>query len=159
MDRKALESGPESGSGEKRRVLFLCTGNYYRSRFAEALFNHHAATLAPGWTACSRGLATHLAEGDLSPYVLEALAQRGIERRHTAETRCPLCDEDLLHAEVVVALSDAEHRPMIARRYPEWEGRVRFWDVSDVDFTAPGEALPRIEALVLELLASLRSSS
>jgi len=27
----------------KRTVLFLCTGNYYRSRFAEELFNHKVA--------------------------------------------------------------------------------------------------------------------
>lgn len=26
-----------------RRVLFLCSGNYYRSRFCEEHFNHHAA--------------------------------------------------------------------------------------------------------------------
>ena len=25
-----------------KRVLFLCTGNYYRSRFAEIFFNWHA---------------------------------------------------------------------------------------------------------------------
>jgi hypothetical protein len=26
-----------------RRVLSLCSGNYYRSRFCEEHFNHHAA--------------------------------------------------------------------------------------------------------------------
>ena len=40
------------------RVLFLCTGNYYRSRFAEALFNSLAKRAELNWTADSRGLAT-----------------------------------------------------------------------------------------------------
>jgi protein-tyrosine phosphatase len=45
-----------SGSLECRTVLFLCTGNYYRSRFAELLFNHLAAAKAAPWRAESRGL-------------------------------------------------------------------------------------------------------
>jgi len=31
----------------ERTVLFLCTGNYYRSRFADELFNHKAAAIRP----------------------------------------------------------------------------------------------------------------
>src|SRR5271165_5168046 len=41
-------------------VLFLCTGNYYRSRFAEEMFNFLAPVKCPGWTAVSRGIAVDL---------------------------------------------------------------------------------------------------
>ena len=40
-----------------KTVLFLCTGNYYRSRFAEILFNHLAGQSKLAWRADSRGLA------------------------------------------------------------------------------------------------------
>ena len=40
-----------------KTILFLCTGNYYRSRFAEELFNHHAERAGLDWVAQSRGLA------------------------------------------------------------------------------------------------------
>jgi hypothetical protein len=40
-----------------KSVLFLCTGNYYRSRFAEMLFNSLAAQVGLQWRASSRGLA------------------------------------------------------------------------------------------------------
>ena len=40
-----------------KRLLFLCTGNYYRSRFAEILFNSVAGKMGLSWKASSRGLA------------------------------------------------------------------------------------------------------
>src|SRR5947199_205561 len=40
-----------------KTVLFLCTGNYYRSRFAEVLFNSVAGKMGLTWRASSRGLA------------------------------------------------------------------------------------------------------
>jgi len=39
-----------------KRVLFLCTGNYYRSRLAEILFNHLAKERTLDWHADSSGL-------------------------------------------------------------------------------------------------------
>ena len=39
------------------KILFLCTGNYYRSRFAEHLFNWLATKQGLDWQADSRGLA------------------------------------------------------------------------------------------------------
>ncbi|MBD3320550.1 MAG: hypothetical protein GF350_05575 [Chitinivibrionales bacterium] len=37
-------------------ILFLCTGNYYRSRFAEILFNTISGALELEWKAISRGV-------------------------------------------------------------------------------------------------------
>ena len=39
----------------EKTVLFLCTGNYYRSRFAEALFDSVAVRMGLPWRASSRG--------------------------------------------------------------------------------------------------------
>ena len=48
-------------------VLFLCTGNYYRSRFAEEMFNFLAPVECPGWTAVSRGIALDLGINNVGP--------------------------------------------------------------------------------------------
>lgn len=65
-----------------KHLLFLCTGNYYRSRFAEAYFNHRAAVLKLPWRARSRGLAREITpernEGPVSPLVAAALRRRGV---------------------------------------------------------------------------------
>jgi len=40
-----------------KKILFLCTGNYYRSRYAEEIFNHLAKREDLPWRAFSRGAA------------------------------------------------------------------------------------------------------
>lgn len=145
----------DSEIGTQRRVLFLCTGNFYRSRFAEAVFNHHAANRSLGWSAFSRGLAIHLAKGSLSVLTAAALTERDIDLRYTAATRVALTEADLQGADLVIALRDAEHRPMIIEQFPHWEPRIHFWDVADVEDLPHVEALTRIEAQVLALLAEL----
>ena len=39
-----------------KTVVFVCTGNYYRSRFSEYLFNALAKKSGLQWRATSRGL-------------------------------------------------------------------------------------------------------
>ncbi len=139
------------------RVLFICTGNYYRSRFAEAVFNHLAEARGLPWRAFSRGLAIHLVPPEflLSPHTHEHLAAREIDVRHTAPGRAQLSEEDLSSAEIVVALKDDEHRPMIRTQFPDWEDRIIFWDIADQPEQRPNEGLAATERMVERLIADL----
>jgi protein-tyrosine phosphatase len=139
----------------EKRVLFLCSGNYYRSRFAEAVFNHHAIRRGLPWRAFSRGLAIYLVDGDLSPHTEDALAERGIDRSLTGSTRIPLAEDDLRGADRVVALKEAEHRPMMQQQFPGWVDRISYWSVHDLDCAGPEEALPQIERQVMALAGEL----
>lgn len=142
-----------------KRVLFLCTGNYYRSRYAEELFNHLAKSEGLPWRAFSRGVAATQPAANLGPisrFTLKALQAKAIspEGAERAPTLCALVDFD--DAEVVIALKEAEHRPMIEQRFPEVAGRVSYWHVHDIEFVDPSIALPLIEDRVRELIATLR---
>ena len=143
------------------RVLFICTGNYYRSRFAEAVFNHYAEARSVPWRAFSRGLAVHLVPPEflLSPHTRQGLTARQMEERHTAPDRRQLCEADLAESHVIVALKEEEHRPMFRKLFPAWEDRVVFWDVGDQPEVKPDEGLAAIERHVLGLIERLRARS
>jgi len=144
-----------------KRVLFLCTGNYYRSRFAEELFNHYAKLERIQWRASSRALAIKRGRenvGPISQFVIEALTDRNITP--TGSSRFPLlCRiDDLQSADVVVALKEAEHRALLAESFDGWQDRVRYWHVHDIDVAKPGEAIAMIDHLVRDLIRKIRTN-
>ena len=112
------------------------------------------------WRAFSRGLAIHLVPPEfiLSPQTHRHLEARKMEVRHTAPYRKQLSEEDLANAQVIVALKDEEHRPMIREMFPEWEGRIIFWDVGDQPEVTPDDGLAAIERQVEELIDELREA-
>ena len=137
-------------------LIFICTGNYYRSRFAEAVFNHHAAANNLNWRAFSRGLAIHLAPDDsMSIYTRNALKARGIPIHRTAEHKAALTESDLRRAARRIALKESEHRPYIRSQFPEWEEKIEYWHVHDLDVAQADEVLPEIEAKVIALVHQL----
>ena len=149
----------EEGSGSAlRTVLFICTGNVYRSRYAEAYFNHLARRESLPLRAFSRGLRVELVEVDISPYTIEALERRGIGRDMTAPGRRNLTVDDLERADLVVALRESEHRPIIAERFPQWESRLRYWDVADHPEWSADRMVAAVERNIEELVEELRRS-
>jgi len=136
-------------------ILFICTGNYYRSRFAEAVFNHHAKQDNIPWRAFSRGLAAELVMGDISQHTAKALIEMKIDRSCTGAWCTSLTRHDLEVATRVVALRRAEHHPMMLLQFRDWADRIEYLDVSDIDEVSPVEALPQIERWVLACLKTL----
>jgi protein-tyrosine phosphatase len=141
------------------RVLFLCTGNYYRSRYAEIFFNWHAEQRNLPWRAESRGLRLEkLNIGHMSQYTIARLADSGIPFEQYRRYPQDLNVADLKQADRIVAVKETEHRPLMSQRFPEWTEKVEFWEVHDIDFSDPAEALPHLEREVLALLQRLSSS-
>ncbi|HEY7326225.1 MAG TPA: hypothetical protein VH592_01195 [Gemmataceae bacterium] len=139
---------------QQSSVLFLCTGNYYRSRYAEILFNSVAGKMNLPWRASSRGLALERGVNNVGPMALSAVkALEACGFRAVAEFgRFPIqvMVEDFEAAHWIVALKEAEHLPLLQERFPAWIEKVEFWHVDD----APG-VLGLIEHEVMDLAARL----
>jgi protein-tyrosine phosphatase len=140
-----------------KTVLFLCTGNYYRSRFAELLFNHLAPQNELEWMAISRALALERGAyniGSISKDTVEALAERGIPIPLEENIRYPIAleENDLAVASYIVAVKQEEHLPLLKRKFPRWAERVEFWRVHDTDLALPREALAQIDQNVRRLI-------
>jgi protein-tyrosine phosphatase len=145
-----------------KKVLFLCTGNYYRSRFAELLFNHLAAQAGLDWRADSRGVATELGiynYGPISATTVEALRARGVTVDVRQRYPLQLQEAELAGVDLVIALDEQEHRPYMQSRFPAWAGRITYWHVQDLGVAPASVALPQIEREVKGLVARLRSQA
>jgi protein-tyrosine phosphatase len=144
-----------------KSVLFLCTGNYYRSRFAEELFNHRVRDMRLSWSADSRALAIERGIGNVGPmsaHAVAGLTKLGVDPAGRGRAPRPCLVEDLSAAHLIVALEQAEHRPLLLERFADWEAWVRYWHVRDVEFEAPGKALAGLASRVDELVAELMST-
>lgn len=137
-----------------RTVLFLCTGNYYRSRFAEILFNSVAGKMGLPWKASSRGLALERGVNNVGPMAVSAitaLEALGVRAADAVE-RLPaqVTTDDLERAALIVALKQDEHLPLLQEQFPAWAEKVEFWHIDD----AP-EVLGLIEREVMGLVARI----
>jgi protein-tyrosine phosphatase len=142
-----------------KTVLFLCTGNYYRSRYAEILFNARAQELGLAWNAVSRGLAPDPRNpGPMSRDTIAALQKQGITVEEYLRLPIKVTDNDFESNHHIVAVKEAEHRSMIQRDYPHRLENVEFWHVHDLDCCGPEEAISHLEQEVTGLLLRLSHS-
>jgi protein-tyrosine phosphatase len=147
-----MSSAPE----QRKQVLFLCSGNYYRSRYAEILFNHLAEMQGVPWRASSCGLElSDLNPGPLSQHTRAALARLGIPIEAYLRPPRAVSDQDFESASHIVAVKEAEHRNMILRKFPHRLKDVEFWHVHDLDCGEPAQTTAHLDGLVSQLLQRL----
>ncbi|MFN3167933.1 MAG: low molecular weight phosphatase family protein [Phycisphaeraceae bacterium] len=145
----------------KPLILFVCTGNYYRSRFAEHWFAHLVEQRGLGCRTDSAGLRVDFEQktnvGPMSTVAHASLVERGVNVPAIESLRMPrdLTAHDLSSAYRVVLLDEPEHRPMMRRRFPDWEDRVTYWRVVDVQPSADFHPMDAIDPLVVALVDEL----
>ena len=140
------------------KVIFICTGNYYRSRYAELFFNDLALKKQINWQAFSRGLAADEGHnvGPIAPHVLERLKLRCIPFNGHVRFPMQLEEKDLLDADLVIALDRRDHQPMMTKQFPAWADRITYWDVPDLNLMDSDSAFAAIEKNIHSLMEDVR---
>lgn len=142
------------------RILFVCTGNYYRSRYAEVRMDHWATERGLPMSPFSRGLQIDIEQrhnvGPMSPFAIERLRDRTINPDPYLWMPRSLAVADLEEADLTIVLDRAEHLSMMREQFPGWVDRVRFWDVADGRPSAARHPLAEVDTHLEVLFEELR---
>jgi protein-tyrosine phosphatase len=145
-------------------LLFLCTGNYYRSRLAEEIFNFHTTRDNIAACAVSRGLGNQWPNpnnpGPISKKAKQFLLALGIKTSSPDRMPLPCLEEDLNQASQVICLSKREHKAMFKAKFPHYPiENITFWEIGDVGVQGVQEAMTQIYEQTRSLMTSLKKIS
>ena len=135
------------------RILLGCSGNYYRSRFAEEVFNFRVRAKSSNWSADSRGLQLNSNNvGPISEVALKRMERLGIKPINERRSPEIVRDTDFENAALVIAMSREEHYPLMRKLFPAYAENIDYWDVEDTGEMPPDVGLRRTEFLVDQLI-------
>ena len=147
---------PEVNLSPKKQVLFVCTGNHYRSRFAAALFNQKVRDAHLPWRAISRGLNLMPSQLGISSLARRELIKRGVSAELCKGEPKALTEEDLENSDCIVLMNESEHRPMLEKQFPMYDDhKIHYWHIGDTGKVNPLKACQEMTQDVEELVRTL----
>lgn len=142
-----------------KNVLFLCTGNYYRSRLAHEYFNYCCSQQQLPYRADSRALSQDLENnsnvGNLANEVVQILTGLGIVCESQHRPPLSVTANDFATAELVFALDKDEHQSMVESDYLAVKDRIHYLNVGDVHIEPVYVAVPKLIKQVDHLISTL----
>jgi len=131
------------------KILFVCTGNSYRSPVAEALLNKF------------RGDLEVESAGTQPAGMIASNAKKFLERENALEklkiTPEGIGQKNLEEYDLIVAMKQ-NHKNEILRQYPQMEDRIEVWNIDDPIYLPYGsdeEVFEEIKRKVIELAESI----
>jgi protein-tyrosine-phosphatase len=123
------------------RIHFVCTGNIYRSRLAEAYCNSRAV---PGIHVSSSGIRAGVEDiVPISPYAADVLTKYGIS--HHAAAFWQRTSAELVRESDVLVFMESEHHDFCENWVETRRQRIEVWGIEDVGPIAPAEIRIKVE--------------
>lgn len=123
-------------------IHFVCTGNVYRSRLAEA---YCASKRIPGLRVFSSGIAAGR-DGDalISPYAADALARYNLS--DFASARWQRTTAALVESSDVLVFMEAEHQQFCKSWTNAARQRIEVWEIEDVGTLEAAKIPAKVES-------------
>ena len=139
-----------------KKVLFVCTANIHRSRFAEEVFNYFCAKHNKDYHAFSAGLRV----GDYSfrkiyyP-ALENLKAFNITPQRPNDLSKHIKDVNLENYDKIICMDEDEHKPMVNSDPKLSNYNFEYWNITDMPKVDSDVSLPicykKVEILLNEM--------
>ncbi len=132
------------------KILFVCTGNSFRSPVAEALLKKF------------RGDLKVESAGTYPAGMIAPSAKKFLERENAPEKlkkRPEGIDQKNVEEYDLIIVMDENHKSEILRRYPQTEDRIEVWNIEDPIYLPDGadmEVYSEIKRKVMELAESIQ---
>jgi protein-tyrosine-phosphatase len=122
-------------------IHFICTGNIYRSRLAEA---YCASKGVPGLGVSSSGIGTKLNRGiPIASYAVRVLSERGLER--FAAPSFQQTTPALVQASDVLVFMEREHYNFCTDWLDPVRQAVEIWNIPDVGQVDAARIMTEVE--------------
>lgn len=145
-----------------KNILFVCTGNYYRSRMAEEIFNYWSQYYELNWKAGSAGLRSDMSAspnvGSISKHAVEMLGKGDYPIESKGRWPRSMTEKDFNTSDLIICLNHPEHRPAIEDRFESYAEEPIYWEVPDIDELEPEIAFQLIVFEVGRLIYQLSTS-
>ncbi len=142
-----------------KTILFVCTGNYYRSRLAELYFNQLAQKHKLPWKALSVGTEADQGhnEGPISIHTIEACAEFNIPLAKPYRFPEQIAKGHLTEASTIILLNEEEHLPYLQSKFPDHiNSNITSWKILDIDYEKPETAIQALMIKVDDLVETLK---
>ena len=121
------------------------------------MLNHFAEERGVTARAFSRGLLRSFENsgnvGSFSSFALHVLTRYGIAPRRADEFPQRVTADELCDSDVVIALYQRVHAPMMTDQFPEFAAKVIYWSVPDLDEMSADEAGELVYKEVMGLIS------
>ncbi len=135
---------PDSNKNGKT-VLFICTANFFRSRYAEAYFNCMADWNKSPHKAISGGVSIDPLIGPMSSYTMYRMVERGIDAKCSSPQSKRVYSGDIDAADIAICVYEKEHKPMMELLYESVENQIVYWSIPDINEISPNQSLDLVE--------------